>query len=141
MPMDSSPTASPPHSGSAADLSDSKELKRSGMRITFKVPAPCYGSSHMWLITLSTEAAAQGVLGCTVLHTCTEFPAYKMNRPAPGGICINGAAAYVECLAVVQDLTYSVKSHHDKKVTLNLLSSISGFFNSGEMSALVCLAS
>lgn len=42
---------------------------------------------------------------------------------------------------MVQDLTYSVKSHHDKKVTLNLLSSISGFFNSGEMSALVCLAS
>ena len=38
---------------------------------------------------------------------------------------------------VLQDLTYSVKSHHDKKVTLNLLSSVSGFFNSGEMSALV----
>ena len=37
----------------------------------------------------------------------------------------------------MQDLTYSMKSHHDKKVTLNLLSSISGFFNSGEMSALV----
>ena len=42
-----------------------------------------------------------------------------------------------DCL--MQDLTYSVKSHHDKKVTLNLLSSISGFFNSGEMSALVSL--
>lgn len=37
----------------------------------------------------------------------------------------------------LQDLTYSVKSHHDKKVTLNLLSSVSGFFNAGEMSALV----
>ncbi|CAK0787534.1 hypothetical protein CVIRNUC_010754 [Coccomyxa viridis] len=36
-----------------------------------------------------------------------------------------------------KDLTYSVKSHHDKKVTLNLLSSVSGFFNSGEMSALM----
>lgn len=37
----------------------------------------------------------------------------------------------------LQDLTYSVKSHHDKKVTLDLLSSVCGFFNSGEMSALV----
>ncbi|CAL5224701.1 g7429 [Coccomyxa viridis] len=35
--MDSSPSASPPHSASAADLEDSKELKRNGMRITFKM--------------------------------------------------------------------------------------------------------
>ena len=46
-------------------------------------------------------------------------------------------AAMMRCAVMVQDLTYSVKSHHDKKVTLNLLSSVSGFFNSGEMSALV----
>ena len=37
----------------------------------------------------------------------------------------------------LQDLTYSVKSHHDKKISLNLLSRMSGFFNAGEMSALV----
>jgi len=46
----------------------------------------------------------------------------------------------IDCVCdsvVLQNLTYSVKSHHDKKVTLNLLSSVSGFFNSGEMSALV----
>lgn len=36
MPVDSSPTASPPHSASAEDLSDNKDLKRNGMRITFK---------------------------------------------------------------------------------------------------------
>ena len=47
-------------------------------------------------------------------------------------------AVMMRYTVVVQDLTYSVKSHHDKKVTLNLLSSVSGFFNSGEMSALVC---
>ena len=48
--------------------------------------------------------------------------------------------ADIDCVCgsvVLQNLTYSVKSHHDKKVTLNLLSKVSGFFNSGEMSALV----
>ena len=46
-------------------------------------------------------------------------------------------AVMMSCAMVVQELTSSVKSHHNKKVTLNLLSSVSGFFNSGEMSALV----
>ena len=40
----------------------------------------------------------------------------------------------------VQDLTYTVKSHHDRKVQVSLLTSVSGFFNPGQMSALVrCL--
>ena len=37
----------------------------------------------------------------------------------------------------MQDLTYTVKSHHNKKVELSLLTSVSGFFASGQMSALV----
>jgi len=37
MPVDSSPTAGPQYNDSAADLTDNKELKRNGMRITFKV--------------------------------------------------------------------------------------------------------
>ncbi len=44
-----------------------------------------------------------------------------------------------------QDLTYTVKSHHDRRMQVSLLTSISGFFNPGQMSALVrrpaCLAS
>lgn len=36
-----------------------------------------------------------------------------------------------------QELTYTVKSHHDKKVDISLLSRVSGFFNPGEMSALM----
>jgi ATP-binding cassette subfamily G (WHITE) protein 2 len=36
-----------------------------------------------------------------------------------------------------QELTYTVKSHHDKKVDISLLSQVSGFFNPGEMSALM----
>ena len=40
VPTDSSPTASPPHSSSAADLVDNNELKRNGMRITFKASLP-----------------------------------------------------------------------------------------------------
>ena len=37
----------------------------------------------------------------------------------------------------VQELTYTVKSHHDKKVEVALLKRVSGFFNPGEMSALM----
>ena len=37
----------------------------------------------------------------------------------------------------MQDLTYSVRSHHNKKVDVSLLTSVSGFFNPGQMSALV----
>ena len=45
-----------------------------------------------------------------------------------------------ERLLCVQDLTYTVRSHHNKKVELSLLTSISGFFNPGQMSALVSAA-
>ena len=37
----------------------------------------------------------------------------------------------------MQDLSYTVRSHHNKKVELSLLTSVSGFFNPGQMSALV----
>ena len=39
--------------------------------------------------------------------------------------------------SLAQDLTYTVKSHHNKKVEVSLLSSISGYFSAGQMSALV----
>ena len=38
---------------------------------------------------------------------------------------------------LAQDLTYTVKSHHNKKVEVSLLTGVSGFFNAGQMSALV----
>ena len=37
----------------------------------------------------------------------------------------------------MQDLTYTVRSRQNKKVELPLLTSVSGFFNPGQMSALV----
>lgn len=39
--------------------------------------------------------------------------------------------------SAAQELTYTVKSHHDKKVEVSLLTRVSGFFNPGEMSALM----
>ncbi len=68
MPMDSSPTASPPHSASAADLEDSKELKRNGMRITFKVPAPLVVASSMFTLLM-----------CICIYLCAV--ALRSQRP------------------------------------------------------------
>ena len=40
---------------------------------------------------------------------------------------------------LTQDLTYTVKSHHNRKVEVSLLTSVSGFFSAGQMSALVSI--
>ena len=63
MPVDSSPTASPPHSASAEDLSDNKDLKRNGMRITFKARQIAARSSD--------HLDGFAVPFCT--HTCTSI--------------------------------------------------------------------
>ena len=47
------------------------------------------------------------------------------------------AKACCGCAMLAQDLTYTVKSHHDRKMQVSLLTSISGFFHPGQMSALV----
>ena len=100
----------------------------------------CKSACACFMINLEAEGALQGVFEGAVPRICTEG---YWSRDSGQKMCtcsIQHCPALIQTNCLMQDLTYSVKSHHDKKVTLNLLSSISGFFNSGEMSALVSTA-
>lgn len=59
--------------------------------------------------------------------TCQCFTVWHCEKYRPPLITSSGA----------QELTYTVKSHHDKKVEVSLLTRVSGYFNPGEMSALM----